>query len=279
MPPASARLTAMNTFDDLIFDGLQAEVVFVGTRCTQGNLLHDYRTGAMHFVREGRAEVLTPRGEPRIIDQPSLVFFPKACAHWVRAVDDRGVDLVCAVTQFGDRFQRAVGLALPEVVVLPLARLDAIRHTLEAMFAEAGSDAPGSKRMANRLCEVVLAYVTRHAAQAGHCKTGVMAGAADPRIANALRVIHASYATEIDVETLAREAGMSRSRFVARFKALVGRSPHNYLVNYRMGQAQQLLASRLPVKAVAGRVGYATASAFVRQFKAVVGESPAAWAE
>ncbi|TWO70501.1 AraC family transcriptional regulator [Caenimonas sedimenti] len=271
----------MDPFDDLIFDslGLQAEVVFVGTRCTQDNLLRNYRTGALHFVREGRAEVLTPGGEPLIIDQPSLVFFPQACAHWVRAVDDRGFDLVCAFTQFGERFQQAVSLALPEVVVLPLARLDAIRHTLEALFAEAASSAPGSKHLADRLCEVVLGYVTRHAAQAGQCRSGVLAGAADPRIASALQVIHANYATGLDVEALARQAGMSRSRFVERFKALVGRSPHNYLVNYRMGQAQRLLERRLPVKAVAGRVGYATASAFVRQFKEVVGTSPAAWAK
>ena len=72
---------------------------------------------------------------------------------------------------------------------------------------------------------------------------------------------------------------MSRSRFVERFKRLVGTSPHNYLVNYRIGVAQQLLAKRLPVKTVAERVGYETTAAFVRKFKEIVGVSPGAWAK
>lgn len=267
---------------DLIFDSqaFRAELVFVGTRCAQDNLLRNYRTGALHFVRGGRAEVLAPGAEPVRIEQPSLVFFPHACAHWVRAVDDQGFDLVCAFTSFSEGFSRAVALSFPEVIVLPLAELDAIRHTLEALFAEAASGGPGSKQLADRLCEVVLAYVARHALQSGRLNAGVLAAAAgDRRIAAALQAIHSRYRQALDVEALAREAGMSRSRFVQRFRAVVGSSPHSYLVNYRIGVAQQLLSRRLPVKAVAERVGYATASAFVRKFKEVVGTSPAAWAK
>jgi AraC-like DNA-binding protein len=59
----------------------------------------------------------------------------------------------------------------------------------------------------------------------------------------------------------------------------MGTSPHNYLVNYRIGVAQQLLARRMPVKAVAQRVGYGTTASFVRKFKEVVGVSPGAWAK
>jgi AraC family transcriptional regulator, alkane utilization regulator len=96
--------------------------------------------------------------------------------------------------------------------------------------------------------------------------------------AAAVRTIHARFDRDLDVDTLAREAGMSRSRFNERFKAVVGESPHGYLVRHRIGVAQDLLAKKLPVKAVAGRVGYATPSAFVRKFKELVGVSPAAWA-
>jgi len=99
------------------------------------------------------------------------------------------------------------------------------------------------------------------------------------RIAGAVKAIHTGFDGGLDLETLARCAGMSRSRFVERFKRLVGTSPHNYLVNYRIGVAQQLLAKRLPVKTVAERVGYETTAAFVRKFKEIVGVSPGAWAK
>lgn len=266
---------------DQFLDGRQfrAELVFAGTRCSHGATLGDYRTGALHFVRDGCAEMLMHGAPPRRIDEPSLVFFPRACPHRLRAVDERGFDLVCAFASFGEGFSRAVALSFPEVIVLPLAGLHAIRHTLEALFAEAASDASGSKQLADRLCELVLAYVARYAVDAGQCKAGLLAAAADARIAAALRTIHTRFEEELDVDLLAREAGMSRSRFIERFKAVVGEAPHAYLVRHRIGMAQQMLARRMPVKTVAGRVGYATASAFVRKFKEVVGVSPAAWGQ
>lgn len=265
---------------DLIFEShtLKAEVVFVGTRCAQDNLLRDYRTGSLHFVRSGRAEVLHGRGAPVRIEEPALVFFPQGCPHWVRAVDDAGFDLVCAFTSHPESFGQAISLSLPEMLVVPLAQLDGIRHLLDTFFAEASSDAPGSKQLADRLCEVVLGYVARHALQAGQCHGGALAAAGDPRIAAALRAIHTRYRSALDLDGLAREAGMSRTRFVGQFRAVVGTSPHQYLTSYRIGVAQQLLARRMPVKAVAERVGYATAAAFVRRFKDVVGMPPAAWA-
>jgi AraC family transcriptional regulator, alkane utilization regulator len=270
----------MSAIYDDIFDSrsFRAELVFAGTRCTQDNLLRNYRTGALHFVRSGAAEVLVAGQPARRIDEPSLVFFPHAGPHWVRAIDEEGFELVCAFTSFGEGFSRAVASSMPEVVVLPLASLHAIRHTLEALFAEACSAAAGSKQLADRLCEVVLAYVARHALEAGQVRPGVLAATADARIAAAVRTIHARFDRDLDVDTLAREAGMSRSRFNERFKAVVGESPHGYLVRHRIGVAQDLLAKKLPVKAVAGRVGYATPSAFVRKFKELVGVSPAAWA-
>lgn len=266
---------------DLIFENhaLKAEVVFVGTRCARDNLLRDYRTGSLHFVRAGRAEVLAEGGSPIVIEEPSLVFFPQGCPHWVRAVDDCGFDLVCAFTSYADELSRAVSLSVPGVLVMPLAQLDAIRHLLEAFFAEAASQEPGSKQLADRLCEVVLGYALRHAVQSGTSTPGAMVGASDPRIGRALEAIHARYQTALDVDALAREAHMSRTRFVERFRELVGTSPHQYLTTYRIGVAQQLLARRVPVKTVAHRVGYATAAAFIRRFKEVVGQPPAAWAK
>lgn len=271
----------MSTPHELIFDSriLHAQVIFTGTRCAQDTLLRDYRGGTLHFIRRGTAEVLAEGLAPVQVDRPSLVFFPNAHKHWVRAVDDAGFDLVCAITHYSESFGRAVALSFPAIIVLPLEELSAIRHTLEAFFSEAASPEAGSKQLADRLCEVLLGYLTRHLMDQGHAPPGLLAAASDKRIAQAVKAIHTRFQTALDLETLARDAGMSRSRFVERFRTLVGTSPHNYLLNYRIGMAQQMLTGRLPVKTVAERVGYGTTSAFVRQFKEVVGVSPGAWAK
>ena len=110
---------------DLIFDSsaLSAQVIFVGTRCGRDNLLRNYRTGVIHFVKAGQAEVLGAGRAPVRIDEPSLVFFPQAREHWVQGVDESGFDLVCAVTSFGDTFNQSIVELLPPVIVLPLASL------------------------------------------------------------------------------------------------------------------------------------------------------------
>jgi AraC-like DNA-binding protein len=272
----------MSTPFDLIFDNdtFATQVIFVGTHCGSENLLRSYASGFIHFVRSGRAQVQLAGCAPVTVEQPSLIFFPRAHSHSMVALDDEGVELVCAIATFSEGFQRSVDLSFPDMVVVPLGQLAAISHAVEAFFAEVASTAPGSRQLADRLCGVVIAYLVRHVCEQQEQRAaGLLAAATDRRIAGAVKAIHTGFNGGLDLETLARCAGMSRSRFVERFKRLVGTSPHNYLVNYRIGVAQQLLAKRLPVKTVAERVGYETTAAFVRKFKEIVGVSPGAWAK
>jgi AraC-like DNA-binding protein len=272
----------MNNRYDLILDNtsLAAQVIFVGTRnCGRENLLNTYTTGSLHFIRSGRASVQLAGHEPVLVERPSLVFFPRASVHGLQALDAEGMDLICAITSFNEGLRQSLALSFPEMVVMPLDSAAPMRHAAEAFFAEAASCEPGSRQLADKLCTVVLAYLVRHVCEAEAPQAGLLAAAGDRGIASAVRAIHTSFEAGLDLETLARGAGMSRSRFVERFKRLVGTSPHNYLVNYRIGIAQQLLARRLPVKTVAQRVGYETTAAFVRKFKEVVGVSPGAWAK
>src|SRR5258708_20934862 len=77
---------------------------------------------------------------------------------------------------------------------------------------------------------------------------------------------------------LAEVAGMSRTVFAARFAEAWSQSPIEFLKGLRLARAAQLLTrTDLPVKAVAGRVGYASRSAFTRAFVACHGIGPLAF--
>jgi AraC-like DNA-binding protein len=76
------------------------------------------------------------------------------------------------------------------------------------------------------------------------------------------------------LEDLADLAGMSRTRFAAHFRAVVGKTSIDYLTLWRMTIARQLLAKGKPVKSVANAVGYDSAAAFSRMFARVTGHSP-----
>lgn len=105
-----------------------------------------------------------------------------------------------------------------------------------------------------------------------------LAGLRDPAIGKALRLIHDRYAEPWDVNSLAREVGMSRSAFAERFTTLIGESPMRYFAKWRMKIAANMLRDgRKTSGVVAFDIGFGSEAAFVRAFRREYGEPPAAW--
>jgi len=90
----------------------------------------------------------------------------------------------------------------------------------------------------------------------------------DSRTARALGLLHDEPARAWTVNTLAREVGMSRSGFAARFSKLVGVPPLQYLMGWRMTLAAELpLAdTSSTISDVARSVGYDSEAAFTVTF-------------
>jgi AraC-like DNA-binding protein len=98
-----------------------------------------------------------------------------------------------------------------------------------------------------------------------HARRWIVVGAA-------LSAIHDSVNTPWTVESLAEAAGMSRSAFAARFKELLGQTPLEYVTEWRMQKAMQLVQWRdKKLIDVARAVGYESDAAFSKAFKRVVG--------
>lgn len=96
------------------------------------------------------------------------------------------------------------------------------------------------------------------------------------RINRALRRIHDGFAGDLDVETLASEAGMSVAAFHANFKAVTRTSPIQYLKTVRLHKARLLMIQDgVNASTAAVRVGYESASQFSREFKRFFGRPPA----
>lgn len=97
------------------------------------------------------------------------------------------------------------------------------------------------------------------------------------KVARALRCIHASYSADLDVEQLARRAGMSVPTFHAHFKAVTHTSPMQYLKSTRLHQARLLMVRNgITAAAASAQVGYESPSQFSREFKRLFGRSPMA---
>jgi AraC-like DNA-binding protein len=109
-------------------------------------------------------------------------------------------------------------------------------------------------------------------------RTGWLAGVGDRIVGAALNALHARPAHAWTLEELAREAATSRSVLAERFTQLVGSSPMQYLTQWRMLLAANLLCrSNAPLARIAEDVGYQTDTAFIRAFRREFGAPPAAW--
>ncbi len=100
----------------------------------------------------------------------------------------------------------------------------------------------------------------------------------DPRLRGCiLEVMEQPHAAH-SVESMARRAGMSQSRFAARFMQSYGRSPMEFVQVVRLRSAAKLLQTGdLPVKAIAVAVGYSSRSHLSRVFRKHFGTDPTSY--
>jgi AraC-like DNA-binding protein len=90
--------------------------------------------------------------------------------------------------------------------------------------------------------------------------------------------IFAHYAGPLDLETLARQAGLSPFHFQRTFTARFGESPHACATRARLERAKELLLnSELPVTEVCFEVGFESLGSFSALFSKRVGFPPSAY--
>jgi AraC-like DNA-binding protein len=151
-----------------------------------------------------------------------------------------------------------------------------LRKTLELLASEVDMSAPGAEIAVRRLADLLLIQALRaHIADGDSEQTGWLHALADSNIGAALNSMHQRIEHPWTVASLASEAGMSRSAFALRFKALMRESPLEYLTRWRMYRGGDLLReSDRKLADVAQAVGYDSDGAFHRAFKRVLGIAP-----
>ena len=155
-----------------------------------------------------------------------------------------------------------------------------LRWALERMRRELTDVRPGGVLVAQHLAHMMLVQALRLYLSGGAGRhVGWLFALADPRLAAAIGAMHSEPGNRWTLPTLARKAGMSRSSFARTFKATVGTSPIDYLIQWRMMLAsKRLVDGGLPISAIARSVGYESEAAFSTAFKREMGCSPRAYA-
>jgi len=94
------------------------------------------------------------------------------------------------------------------------------------------------------------------------------------QVMRAKRFIDNHFSENIDLDGIASKAALSKFHFIRVFKRLYGRTPHQYVISVRIGQAKRLLRTNGSVKDVCFAVGFESTSSFTGLFKKATGYTP-----
>ncbi|HEU0237774.1 MAG TPA: AraC family transcriptional regulator [Micromonosporaceae bacterium] len=110
---------------------------------------------------------------------------------------------------------------------------------------------------------------------AGTASTGTVSAGLLAHLRRARDHMDRHYRDELDLEQIARVAGVSKYHFSRCFEATYGETPMRYLTRRRIERAQDLLRNaNVTVTEVCMLVGYASLGSFSTKFAQLVGEPP-----
>ena len=257
---------------------ISAGVFYTGNLCGLSNFSPDgIEQGHLHLLQSGRITVMDQNGKSIALEEPAVLFFPRPTQHRLIAEEKDAAQLVCASVRYGTGTSNPLANALPPIMIVKFGEAESLRRATDMLFQEAFHDENGKLAMMDRLTEVFLIHLLRYAMQAGVVETGMLSGLAHPQLSKAIKAIHEAPEQNWSLENLASIASMSRSKFAELFKEHVGQTAGDYILEWRVALAQNLLKKGKPVGVVANEVGYENASALARVFRKKTGTSPKQW--
>ena len=231
------------------------------------------RQGDLLIINEGASSRFTmtltavPSGATASSESPSVFYGTMRLHHAVST----GLGVVSTAT--GQPFAHAPSWAM--AVLQPTAaectRLSALAQLLRIEIAAAtcATRVVTSLEAAlfEALCAPLCAYDPLSMPQ--------LAAGIDAQLSRALTAMAIAPGKPWRVETMALEAAMSRTAFALRFKAMLGRTPLDYLTALRIQHAVTTLSNQpnTGLDALAKAVGYADESALRRAYLRVTGKA------
>jgi AraC-like DNA-binding protein len=153
----------------------------------------------------------------------------------------------------------------------------AIRNGVSEIALQRAGQRPGRLAVLAKLAETLFVEtLCRYMDELPPERTGWLATARDPRVGQALALLHRDPARAWTLPDLARASGTSRTVLAERFVQLMGESPLAYLARWRLQlAARRLLTTDRKVLQIAYDVGYESEAAFNRAFSRAFGMPPA----
>lgn len=194
---------------------------------------------------------------------------------WDRPIDELQLLLKPALLEemanelFGKPVQLRNGVGLQDPWIYQLS----LRLMADVESMEGTTRLFGDIMAQNLALQLLRTHSTEHRNE-NHAKRAMTRA----KLRQTLDFIEARLSTDISVDDIARELGMSSFHFSHCFKSDMGVSPYQYVLKMRLERAASLLRSTvLPIIQIANDLGFPSQSHFTTTFKKGFGATPSSY--
>jgi AraC family transcriptional activator of mtrCDE len=256
----------------------------------------------VHYVLDGTMHLTLSGSSPLVCRAGSLVIVPSGASQSLAADcnprrDLRGADrcstggglqfydaaggkpgelrLFCGTITPGTSGSFGLLDRVIEPIVKDLSDAPIVWQAFAAMLNEIGSPSVGTRAVIGALMKICLVKAIQSHFETPENRRILLAGLRAPHLQKVIAEVRAKPGAAYNVETLAAISGMSRSAFAREFSKAYEMTPMRFVTTIRLHRAAELLRSTaMPVKMIAGTVGFASRSHFSRAFRDTYGIDP-----
>jgi AraC-like DNA-binding protein len=150
-----------------------------------------------------------------------------------------------------------------------------VQQAFGVMVDEVGSPSLGARALTSALMKACLVLMIRQTLEHGEQGSSIVGALSDRRLGKSIAAVLDRPSDPHTVQTMAEIAMMSRASFCRAFADAFDMTPKQFVAKTRLHHAAQMLRSTpLPIKTIAGSVGFSSRSHFSRAFSEAYGVDP-----
>jgi len=233
-------------------------------------------TGDVVMFPFGHAHLIADSAECNIVNGKN-VYEAHLAKQDIFTQGDEKTTLICGHFEFEKNFPHPLIKSLPDMILI---RSD--NHASNIMIdivkeisLENSQKSPGYQSVIHKLAEILFIKVLRHYAIVSNQKIEFLKVFNDKGISEVLNKLHNKPDHDWNLDLLAKISGNSRTSFINKFKKITGLTPIQYLTNWRLLKARNMIKSTdIPLSNVGREVGYNSEVSFSRAFKRQFNTTP-----
>jgi AraC-like DNA-binding protein len=219
--------------------------------------MHTHANGQLNYVSSGRIRLLTPNSA-WVVPHNRLIWIPPRQPHSVQCRELSGSWKIMVPPAYGASLPKTVAVIQPNPLLVA---------ALEAMPGEKTTVAPTKLKLLRQLIQLELRMARTEALGVTLPKSA--------RLRKVTDILLERPDDPRDIDSWAKEVGMSRSTFTRKFAAETGSPFATWKTAIVLGKALDLLSEGLSIGDISARLGYSGPSAFVAAFRRRFGAPPA----